>query len=63
MSLNSYFRRKSSRVYDDLLFTHDGEFEKCQGRDKKARRKYERLLRKRDAKQEADKREDSGSNY
>ncbi|EAE6420105.1 TPA_asm: hypothetical protein GEU60_00570 [Listeria monocytogenes] len=61
MSLNSYFRKKSSRVYDELIFTHDGEFEKCQGRDKKARRKYERLLRKIDAKHEIYRKYDNGS--
>ncbi|HFL1084572.1 TPA: hypothetical protein ACSK4F_002657 [Listeria monocytogenes] len=52
MTLNSYFRRKSSRVYGDLLFTYDGKYEKCHGKDKKARRKYERLLRKRDVEKE-----------
>ncbi|EAE6661973.1 hypothetical protein BGM61_07800 [Listeria monocytogenes] len=61
MSLNSYFQKKSSRVFDELIFTHDGEFEKCKGRDKKERRKYERLLRKIDAKHEIDREYDNGS--
>ncbi|MBC2223330.1 hypothetical protein HCA76_06800 [Listeria seeligeri] len=47
MTSDNYFRKKSNRVYNGLLFTRDASFDECRGRDKKARRKYERLLRKR----------------
>lgn len=52
MTSDNYFRKKSNRVYNGLLFTKDVSFKECQGRDKKARRKYERLLRKRAMKNE-----------
>lgn len=47
MTTDNFFCEKSNRVYNDLLFTCDATFEECHGSDKKARRKYERLLRKR----------------
>lgn len=52
MTLNNYLRQQARRVYDDCLFTNDCEFEHCHGKDKKARRKYERLCNKRDVQKE-----------
>lgn len=52
MTPDNFFRKKSNRVYNGLLFTRDATFEECRGSDKKARRKYERLLRKRAIKNE-----------
>ncbi len=54
MTYDNFFRKKSNRVYNDLLFTRDASFKECRGSDKKARRKYERLLRKRAVKNEMD---------
>lgn len=47
MTSDNYFRKKSNRVCNGLLFTRGASFDECRGRDKKTRRKYERLLRKR----------------
>ncbi|AIA64291.1 hypothetical protein [Listeria phage List-36] len=51
-STNKYFKNKANRVYEELLFTKDGMFPHCQGRDKKLRNRYERKLIKDDTKRE-----------
>lgn len=54
MTTDNFFCEKSNRVYNDLLLTRDATFDEYHGSDKKARRKYERLLRKRTVKNETE---------